>query len=252
MANTKIQRWAVLIAEFGAPIHYHSGKNNVHADMLSRLKAQNVSAIDTICLVEPQSNTVTWSLPLHFDKIELTELSNQQQLEFADRWSQAIDPDNDDFEIQEEVLFSCRRPGPKQACYPRILLSTKWRHDIIDRCHKQVAHAGDWKTLRAIQSYVWTGMRKEIKEQCLKCPICHIHKSHPERVALGRMRDPCYPHQIVGMDLVGPLTRSARGHVYLLTFIDHLTGWAEAYSIGNKSGDTVADILHDDYFPMII
>ena len=138
-----------------------------------------------------------------------------------------MDPDNDDFEILGEVLFSCWRPGPKQACYPQTLLHTK--------CHQKLAHAGYWKTLRTIQeSYVWTGMRKEIKEHRLQCPICHIHKSRPERVALGCMLDPCYPHQIVGMDLVGPLTRSARCHVYLLTFIDYLTGWADASPNGKK------------------
>ena len=43
--NTKIQRWAVLIAEYGAPIQYRKGKNNIRADMLSRIKTQ-VSAED--------------------------------------------------------------------------------------------------------------------------------------------------------------------------------------------------------------
>ena len=36
--NTKIQRWAVNIAEFGAPIEYRKGAYNVCADMLSRIR----------------------------------------------------------------------------------------------------------------------------------------------------------------------------------------------------------------------
>ena len=36
MNNTKIQRWAVLLAEYGAKIEYRQGKNNIRADMLSR------------------------------------------------------------------------------------------------------------------------------------------------------------------------------------------------------------------------
>ena len=36
--NTKIQRWAVLISEFGAPISYIKGKKNIKADLFSRLK----------------------------------------------------------------------------------------------------------------------------------------------------------------------------------------------------------------------
>lgn len=33
VANTRVQRWAVLIAEFGATIKYRSGKTNLRADM---------------------------------------------------------------------------------------------------------------------------------------------------------------------------------------------------------------------------
>ena len=36
--NTKIQRWSVLIAEYGAPIEYRKGAHNIRADMLSRIK----------------------------------------------------------------------------------------------------------------------------------------------------------------------------------------------------------------------
>ena len=38
MRNTKIQRWAVLLAEYGCELRYHEGVKNIRADMLSRLK----------------------------------------------------------------------------------------------------------------------------------------------------------------------------------------------------------------------
>ena len=63
------------------------------------------------------------------------------------------------------------------------------------------------------------------------------------------MPDPRYPHQIVSMDIAGPFTRSARGNIYLLNFVDHLTGWADCYPLRNKRGETVADILQREYFP---
>jgi hypothetical protein len=40
MVNTKIQRWAVLLAEYGAKIEYRRGKNNIRADMLSRISSE--------------------------------------------------------------------------------------------------------------------------------------------------------------------------------------------------------------------
>ena len=61
---------------------------------------------------------------------------------------------------------------------------------------------------------------------------------------------PYYPHQIVSMDLVGPLPRSRHGHQYLLTLIDHLTGWADVFPIANKTSSTIAEILATRYIPL--
>jgi hypothetical protein len=48
IANTKIQRWAVLLASFNATVKYRPGRNNVRADMLSRIKcpSKEVSILD--------------------------------------------------------------------------------------------------------------------------------------------------------------------------------------------------------------
>ena len=53
--NTRIQRWQILLTEYNAKIQYREGKNNIRADMLSRLRNENddcgkcvdVAVIDT-------------------------------------------------------------------------------------------------------------------------------------------------------------------------------------------------------------
>ena len=47
MTNTKIQRWAILLAEYGATIKYRPGNNNIRAVMLSRLSPGAVAIIDS-------------------------------------------------------------------------------------------------------------------------------------------------------------------------------------------------------------
>ena len=37
MKNTRIQRWAIILSEYGSNIDYKTGKTNVSADMLSRI-----------------------------------------------------------------------------------------------------------------------------------------------------------------------------------------------------------------------
>ena len=51
-ASTKIQRWAVLIAKFGADIQYREGKNNIRADMLSRLHCSQIKPVEVKNYIE--------------------------------------------------------------------------------------------------------------------------------------------------------------------------------------------------------
>lgn len=87
------------------------------------------------------------------------QLSTTQEDEFSDLCHAAQNEDNVDYSIQDGVLFSCKRPGPRQAQYPRVVLPKQWRNSVIGRCHQQTGHAGRWKTTRAVlESYMWIGL----------------------------------------------------------------------------------------------
>ena len=58
-----------------------------------------------------------------------------------------------------------------------------------------------------------------------------------------------YPCQIVGMDLTGPFVPSEEGNLYILTLIDHCTGWAEAKPVPSKSAKHVLRYLGQEYVP---
>ena len=61
MENTKIQRWSVLLAEFGARICCHPGKLTIRADLLSRIKPPTSTPINVI-------DTDDWVSPDHRHK----------------------------------------------------------------------------------------------------------------------------------------------------------------------------------------
>ena len=54
MKNARVQRWAIILDEYGCQIEYKSGKSNVPADMLSRIPTdvQNITVIDNSKLQE--------------------------------------------------------------------------------------------------------------------------------------------------------------------------------------------------------
>ena len=53
------------------------------------------------------------------------------------------------------------------------------------------------------------------------------------------------PWERLGIDITGPHPKSSRGHIYILTVIDHFTKWVELFPIRNQEAATVAKILVD-------
>ena len=48
----------------------------------------------------------------------------------------------------------------------------------------------------------------------------------------------------VGIDLVGPLPRTARGNKYIVTLVDYFSKWPEAEAMPDKSAKSVAVFLY--------
>ncbi len=52
----------------------------------------------------------------------------------------------------------------------------------------------------------------------------------------------------IAIDLVGPLIETEEGHQYVLTVVDHLSGFLEAFTIQDKRATTIAKILVNEFF----
>jgi hypothetical protein len=57
---------------------------------------------------------------------------------------------------------------------------------------------------------------------------------------LGDVRQPTYLFEITSMDICGPYPLTPRKNKYLLTFIDHLTKYAEAIPKADMSAEACA------------
>ena len=54
----------------------------------------------------------------------------------------------------------------------------------------------------------------------------------------------------MAIDLVSDLNVSASGNLHILTIIDHLTGWPEAFPIPDKKADTIVPVFINNYLPI--
>ena len=61
---------------------------------------------------------------------------------------------------------------------------------------------------------------------------------------------PDRPFDKIAIDLVTDCKTSTSGNKHILTIIDHLTGWPEAFPIPDKSADTIVATLINKYLPV--
>ena len=264
MTNTKIQRWAILLAEYGATIKYRPGHNNIRADMLSRIAPAPVAVIDTANeYTDPPGGLADIAddlLPFNMDGLDRKTLSAEQQAGFPDLWGKA-DVEDSGYIINKGVLYSIWTPSTTSPDYPRIVLPPKYQEAVIDRAHVEVGHKATQKTLaRLREAYVWPHMRESIKAQLNKCATCAVHQAQlnkcatcavhhrkQEHVAMGEMPLPASPMQVVALDLIGPFVASSRDNKYVFPIIDHCSGWAEAYPIPDKRSQTIEHVFHNRF-----
>ena len=186
-------------------------------------------------------------IPWEFDDLEKDEIRTEQKT--MHEWKLG-EQDMEDYVILEGLLYTLR-PPPGKTAYPRLVLPPSCRYRVLRRAHAEVGHQGVRKTMERLQeAYKWPSQRRDVLKLITRCAVCQVNKGRMERVPPTHMPVAKYPCQILGMDLTGPLPPSAdSGATYLLTIIDHHTGWAEAKPLPSKEAKHVLRYLVQEYIP---
>ncbi len=244
MINTKIQRWAVFLSEYGAKIEYRKGTNNIRADMLSRIRPE----IATLGNYEYKMEGFTDPL-IQVDGFDSNKIQQQQCLEFTDLIAEAKD-EQSSYVLIDGLLYSEKRPEATAAIYPRLILPSCYQHTVIERAHKEVGHMSALKTLdRVREAYIWPGMRKSIGEYLKTCAVCLAHTRHKVHVPMGDMPIVLTPMSTIAMDLIGPFVPSVNNNKYMLTLICLCSGWAEVVPIRDKTNESVWRAFSNHFLP---
>ena len=168
--NTKLQRWAVTLAEYNPEIKYVEGKNNIHADLLSRppieaacckmaVKRAEVSIAPPPEVLPPMDKElIAEDDTLEIDEINLHECAKLQRQEFPKETEKA-EKGEEPYYHEDGLLYSRSKTDPVLERLPKLLLPRKWHKQVIARAHNEVAHGATEKTgARVIDRYTWPGM----------------------------------------------------------------------------------------------
>ena len=92
--------------------------------------------------------------------------------------------------------------------------------------------------------YYWPSMVKDCMEYAKRCQACQFHASfiHQPPEPLHPTVASC-PFDAWGLDVVGPLTKSSAGYLYILAATDYFSKWAKALPLKEVKKENVVHFI---------
>lgn len=108
--------------------------------------------------------------------------------------------------------------------------------------HPMAGHLGAANTAQRVRErFHWPGLEAEVKRYCQSCPVCqHTSPERPPPSPLIPLPIIEVPFDRIGMDLVGPLLKSAHGHEHILVIVDYTTRYPEALPLRKATAKAIA------------
>ena len=252
-APARLVRWALKLSEFDYTVEYRRGSSNSNADALSRLPldapGEDYEQFDRECGL---LNTIT---TLEFDKLKIShaKLLEAQRTapELQDLIRQCEQSENEneynEFKLEHDLLYFMRRNGGRLLVIPLSLVES-----VLHLYHNEelTVHLSVERLYQLLRNrFFWEGMSSDIKRwvnACLKCNKVKTTQklNHGLLVPIVVKQ----PFEMVGVDIVGPFTKSEQGYSYVLVCIDLYTSWVEAAPLRTL---TAVEVMNE-FFKLII
>ena len=271
--NKKIQQWALKLSGYNCRIEYLAGRENTCADLLSQIpkqlewesisiipevddRAYQINAINSHQIEKgPSADDVTCDASNATGQHHLIELVGDYQIDEEIRTlKEAIEAGKvteacaSRYLVQDDRLYYISHKD--EEARPRLYIPQALQNKILEQCHDAIGHIGIDKTYELIsRKYYWPSLYKHVTTYVNSCVTCQTRSSRCETAPLEEMDVPAYPFEKVSLDISGPYDETLQGNVYIVSFVDWLTNWPEAYAVADKKAQTVAGLILTEIFP---
>ena len=278
-----IQRWLDTLANFNFKVQHRAGTAHGNADSLSR--APHLSE-DPRCDLDVAQGEQIGAL-FQLGKL-ISSLSEQtswtpewvrqgqeedEELGTIRRWVAAGTPPTDlqiaelsrigkiyanlfaSLTLDEHGVLRYEVTFGKDVGLPEtkrvVVIPGTMQQDAIEQAHEAVAHMGPRLTVGRLERHAWfPHMLKWVEDYTRRCEVCQSKKGKvPDQKHTLVSHVSGYPFQKLSLDFVGPLPKSSKGNVYLLTVCDTFTRWLEAFPCKRATAQVVVDKLTQEIFP---
>ena len=156
--------------------------------------------------------------------------------------------ESDTFTHVKGLLYKHVSDAGKQ--FLALVIPKSWKFTILMEAHDKLGHQGNNCTYCLIKcQYYWKGMNKDIRKYIANSALCRCDKAKVQQYPLQMTEIPDKTFDKIAIDLVTDCKTSTSRSKHILTIIDHLTGWPEAFPIPDKSADTIVATLINHYLP---
>ena len=255
----------VVLSDFDFEITYEPGATHFLPDYLSRVHHDHVPGEE----YEPAVGCELFEADIQYDELTVAMILNAQLqdaecvqlMEYVQDGDLPPDPadarrimDQADFMgIQEPGVlcrFNLKRFNKNRDQFarikPRMVIPGKLIPKVIRLLHNDIVAGGhvgiSSLTTKITEKFYWRNMNADIVDYVKACETCSLRRRAPHFMALAKSWErPTRPFEVVQCDFIGPLKKARDGSKYIMTFIDLLTGWPEAFATKDCTAQTAAD-----------
>ena len=265
--NRKLQTWSVILSAYNCKIQYIRGSKNLLADYFSRYAFKNtqnhVAVINTNkfdVFARPSSNssspseaeninTPTLDIPGDFDIVaaqRADEAINNIINKLSD--NTASETTKERFILLENVLYYISTHTTHLDL--RLVIPETIRKPIIHHLHDENSHIGTEKTYNLLkQRYYWRNMFQDIADHVSRCVTCNTRQINTNKVPIQNTHIPEFCFDSIAIDTSGPYEETSQGNKYIVSVICLFSSYVEAFSVKDKTAQTIANILLSEIFP---
>jgi len=163
----------------------------------------------------------------------------------TEKWQQIL-VEMGQFSLVDGILYFS---GPDQSNL-RLAVPKTLRPDVLHALHDDLlgGHQGTENLInKLVTRFWWPGMAGEAADWVRTCPICQARKRN-YGTPVGKIQpivtERRFQHCFV--DIMGPLPKTKRGNIGIVTFMDHKTKWPEAFAIPDMTAATVGDLYNTE------
>src|SRR3954454_23658661 len=180
----------------------------------------------------------------HYHNIYNYLLFQQVPISFSIQQTQQLDKQSKHYRIEDEILY--KKDQNNSTKFHQIVQKRELPALLYMMHNDPISghFATDVMFNKIKTRYYWPQFYNDIKKYVESCDSCQRR----ERSKNNNLLHPIPVHSPfyqIGIDFVGPLSRTQRGKKYIIVAIDYLTKWPEARAVSEAIAEAASQFIYE-------